>query len=307
MVDGRHLRHFLAIVETGSFHKAAQRVHLSQPALTKSIHRMEALLGEKLFDRGKTVEMTPFGRLMQRQAVRVLGGLDDMEREAQLFRGVERGELTIGVGPYMAHSIAGPAIVRLLAKRPKLRVAVHVDDFNHFSTMLRQRKIDLFVADLTHARTDREMEIIPVPREEVFWYVRPGHPLTEHKTVSMTQLFAFPFVGPSLPPWAVGWFDKNLPPEMKPLRVTLTCNNYATLNEIVRHSDCFTGLPRSAIVEDLRGGKFVRLNVKARKMFGNAGVVWLKGRTPSPAATALVAELREQIARLTEMAEELAA
>ena len=75
----------------------------------------------------------------------------------------------------------------------------------------------------------------------------------------------------------------------------------------MRHSDYFSALPRSAIVEDLREEKFTPVRVKAPKLFANAGVVWLKGRTPSPAATALVAELRQEIARLARLGEELQA
>lgn len=242
---------------------------------------------------------------MQDQAPRVLAGLDDLEREAELFRGVERGELKIGVGPYMAHSIVGPALGRLLAKHPKLRLTVQVDDFTRFPALLRQRAIDLFVADVTLLASDPDLEILPVPREEILWVVRSGHPLAARGVLSLGQLFTYPFVAPAVPPWALAWFDEHLPPSAKPLRVTLSCSNYTTLKDIVRHSDCFTGLPRSAIVEDLRERKFTLLRVKGRKLVANAGVVWLKGRTPSPAATALVAELREQITRLARLADEL--
>src|SRR5512135_1186590 len=116
MIETRHLQHFAAVAEAGSFRKAARKLCLSQPALTKSIQRLEELLGEKLFDRGRTVEMTPFGQLMQQQSGRVLAGLGDLAREAELFRGLEKGELRVGVGPFMAHSIVGPAVGRLLAK-----------------------------------------------------------------------------------------------------------------------------------------------------------------------------------------------
>jgi DNA-binding transcriptional LysR family regulator len=307
MIDTRHLQHFLAVAEDASFRQAARAMHLSQPALTKSIQRMESLLGEKLFDRGQPVELTPFGRLMREQAQGVLAGLKDLEREAELFRGVERGELRIGVGPYIAHSIVGPALGRLLAKHPKLRLTVLVEDFTRFPALLRERAIDLFVADVTLVKSDPKMEILPAPREEVLWFVRPGHPLAGRQPWSLGKLFNYPFVAPVLPPWALAWFDEHLPASAKPLRVTLTCSNYTTLKDIVRHSDCFAGLPRSAIIEDLREGKLTQVRVKGRKLFANAGVVWLKGRTPSPAATALVAELRKEIARLIRLGGEFQA
>ena len=304
MIDTRHLRHFLAVVETGSFRQAARNMHLSQPALTKSIQRMEQVLGEKVFDRDRPVELTPFGRLLEEQARRALAGLDDLLREADLFRGLERGELKVGVGPYMAHSIIGPAMGRLLMKHPGLSVTVQVDNFGRFPALLRQRAIDLFVADVTLLKDEKDLEIVPVPREEVVWFVRPGHPLGERKAVSACELFAFPFVAPVLPPWATAWFEEHLPASVKPLRVALTCSNYSTLKDIVRCSDCFTGLPLSAIVEDLQAGRFSRVHVKGRKLYANAGAVWLKHRTPSPAAKACVAEIREQLDQMARLSVE---
>ena len=70
MIDTRHLQHFLAVAEAASFRKAARKLYLSQPALTKSIKRLEESLGEKLFDRERGVELTPFGRLMHEHSRR---------------------------------------------------------------------------------------------------------------------------------------------------------------------------------------------------------------------------------------------
>lgn len=302
MIDTRHLRHFLAVTETGSFRQAARKVNLSQPALTKSIQRMEHLLGEKLFDRGARTELTPLGQLVREQAEQALAGLDNLEREAELFRGVERGELKIGVGPYMAESIVGPALGRLLARHPKLRITVHVDDFRHFPPLLRQRAIDLFVADVTGVESDADLDIIPVPAEEVVWFTRPSHPLAAREAVALDELFAFPFVAPTLPTWTSAWFEEHLPAALKPVQPAVTCNNYSTLKDIVRHSDCFSGVGFSAIVEDLRDGRFRRLPVTGAVTRSNPGVVLLKGRTASPAAKALVAELRHHLDRLARWA-----
>ena len=111
----------------------------------------------------------------------------------------------------MAHSIVGPAVGRLLAKHPGLHLVLQVDDFNRFPALLRQRAIDLFVADITLARADPDLEIVVAPREEILWIVRAGHPLENRGVLSLNQLFAYPLVSPAMPSWALAWFEEHLP------------------------------------------------------------------------------------------------
>ena len=99
MVTVKQLRHLTAIAEQGNMHKAAQALHLTQPALTRSLNTLESLLDVKLFDRHSGgMQATPFCLEIIEQCQQVLLDVEDIQRAARIYQNVEAGELSIGVG-----------------------------------------------------------------------------------------------------------------------------------------------------------------------------------------------------------------
>lgn len=301
-IEIRHVRHFLAVAETGSFQKAAKAVHLSQPAITKSIQRMEQWYGYKLFDRGAKLELTDFGRLLLEQGRKTLLNFNDLQHEADLFRNLSIGELTIGAGPLMAESIVGPAVGRLLTRYPQLRITVHVDNFAQFPERLRHRELDFFIADVTAIKSDVAFEIAAVPPQEGVWFCRPGHPLAGRRSVSLEEMFSYPLVLPKQPTWLAAWFVENYPAQAKgrggQFHPALTCSHFSTLKAVVQTSDAISGAIPAALANDFREGRFVPLLLDAPKLYSNPGIVSLKGRSLSPATLALIAEIEQLVAEL---------
>jgi DNA-binding transcriptional LysR family regulator len=301
-IDTGHLRHFVAVAETGSFHKAAQLCHLTQPAITKSIQRMESWLGYALFDRGAHLELTAFGRLLLEQARKALLQFDDLQHEAELFRNLAIGELTIGAGPLMAESIVGPAAGRLVTRHPNLRVTIHVDNFNQFPDRLRRRELDLFIADITLIEGDPDFDIIEVQPQEGVWFCRPGHPLAGQRSVSLEEFFRYPIILPMLTPWAKEWLVKHHPGgngKAGEFRPALVCSHFSTLKAAVRNSDCLSGAIPAALADEFAEGRFVPIDLEAPKLYSKPGIVSLKGRSFSPTALALMAEMKEQLSGLS--------
>ena len=103
------LRHLLALADSGSFSRAAEAVHLTQPALSRSIQTLEDELGQPLFDRlGRHSELTPFGRAM---AVRARQVLDDADALRDHGRRIARGEAPARNYPGMDEGLRGLAFV----------------------------------------------------------------------------------------------------------------------------------------------------------------------------------------------------
>src|SRR5688572_3654812 len=93
------LRHFLEIARAGTFTAASRRVHLSQPALTASIHRLEADLGATLFDRGPAgAALTAAGRALVPWAEAALAAVARGRRAVREIEDIEAGEVRIGAG-----------------------------------------------------------------------------------------------------------------------------------------------------------------------------------------------------------------
>jgi DNA-binding transcriptional LysR family regulator len=110
-LDPAHLRSFLAIVRYGGYHRAAEALHLTQPAVSRHIRRLEQQLGEELFARrGRGVELTPYGERAAAELVGVLGAHD--RALAQLQRGADHaGPFVLGV----IENVVDPMLPELLA------------------------------------------------------------------------------------------------------------------------------------------------------------------------------------------------
>jgi LysR family transcriptional regulator, benzoate and cis,cis-muconate-responsive activator of ben and cat genes len=97
MLDSRLLRYFVAVADEGNFNRAAQRLHIAQPPLSRAIHQLEAQVGAQLFDReSRPVRLTTVGSLVYPQAVQILARMDDMETMARTAAKSERRRLVIG-------------------------------------------------------------------------------------------------------------------------------------------------------------------------------------------------------------------
>jgi DNA-binding transcriptional LysR family regulator len=303
MPDIRDLRHLIAVAEHGHFGRASRAERLSQPALTKSIQRLEQVLGAKLLDRSRAgVRPTAVGQVVIERAKVVVSGIAELRREVDLLAGREIGDLKVGVGPAMAESFVALAIARLVEKHPRTKMVVRVDRWEQLFEWLTAEQIDLFIADVTLTRRDRRVQIVPMPAEPIVWFCRRQHPLASARSVTRKQMMQFPLVTPRMPDWACRWFADVAAPkqEFDPNQrfSAVECENYPMLKRMVLAGDCISAALRSTIAEEVLQGQLVVLTVKAPKLRTNAGIVYLRDRTLSPLAEALIDELKHAAAEV---------
>lgn len=125
----RHLESFVSIADLGSFTKAAEHLHLSQPALSRQIAGLEQALGSVLFDRRPRLVLTPQGRDLVRRARAVLDAVAELERRGAEIGGEDVGELRVGVVHSLTVSIV-PAVLREWSTAyPK--VELRLEEFSH--------------------------------------------------------------------------------------------------------------------------------------------------------------------------------
>lgn len=294
MIDLRHLRHALALAEHGHYARAADACHITQPALTRSIQSLEAALGVTLFDRRRGgVEATDLGRLLLQHA----SGLDtasrELEREVQLARGLEIGELVVGVGPYGGAALVGPVIARLNQQHPKLRIRVLVAPWTELPARARAREVDVVVADLSEIATQDDFESRPLSVHRLFVVCRAGHPLVASPVRSAQDVFRFPMAGPQLP---VAAYERLCALAPQPMRaamrkqgaLTIQCDSSAVLKAVVMGSDAVSMMSSFMLDVELAAGLVVilpDLDLGIRARFGAA---WIAGRTVSSATLAFL-------------------
>src|SRR5436190_20396841 len=124
-MDIRHLRGMLAVMEEGSLGKAAQRLNISQPALSKSIQRLEEHLGVRLFER-ETRGMKPtfYADSLRGYAKAACVGMAEAESQIAALRNGTEGIITVAGPPLIVTELLPPMLVRLSRERPKLRIRV---------------------------------------------------------------------------------------------------------------------------------------------------------------------------------------
>lgn len=109
MIETRLLHQVVILAETRGYAKAAKMLHLSQPALSRSIQQLESRIGQRLFDRSRQqIQLTEAGLLFVNRARGLLARGDDLEREVRLLNESRGGQLNMGAGPYPAELILKP-------------------------------------------------------------------------------------------------------------------------------------------------------------------------------------------------------
>jgi DNA-binding transcriptional LysR family regulator len=305
-MDLRHLRHALALAKARNFQRAADALHISQSALSRSIQTLEQALGAQLFDRGKKdVEPTELGRLLLEHAAHVDGAARDLRREFAMAQGLESGELIVGTGPYGGAALAAGAVARLNRRHPKLRVKLIVAPWDELPDRLRSRDIDLMVADLRSIRAVEDFETLDLARHPARVVCRAGHPLTRLAAPTIGDLLRYPIAGPSMADEDVDAVLRLFPPaERRRLRqkgiLTVVCDSAPVLATVVQQSDCLALLYLFLVEDDLRAGRIRALPDIEMKPGPSLGMARLRNRTLSRPAAAFLEALREYDRELAE-------
>lgn len=280
------LRHILAIDRTRSFSRAAEDLHVTQPALSRSIAAFEARYGLRLFDRDRSgVAPTALGRLVIAEAERVLGAARDLDHNLRLYARGEGGELAVGMGPLLAMLL--PAIgTRMMAAAPGLHLRASVRTPDNLVRELLDDRIELICGNSWAIREVADLEIERVASVSLGFLVRAGHPLVG-ATVTLAELGHYPqasAAGASVP-----W--------LAPGSGSFICDNYHVLRELVLESDCLWLASPMVLEADIAEGRLVALDVADfRGVESEVEVVRRRGRTLSPAARTLIGLVVELLA-----------
>jgi len=287
----QQLRQVIALAEHGSFVRAAAALHISQPALSRSIQNLEQQFGSELFQRSSTgVVPTDLGRLYIERARDLVRLADELDRDAVTHGTLRAGRVSVGGGPYPAESFLGPAAVRFVEQYPRVSVQLYAHDWDELLRHLRSRELDFFVAESSTLQREPDLELMPMPSaHSVYFAARASHPLARRDVVTAADAFAFPFATPGrIPP-------RILDPMLAAHRAaaqrgraplpfpSIQCNGLAPIKRILATSDAVTGTILSCIATELETGQFVLLGTEPW-LHLHYGIVSLKGRPWTQAA-----------------------
>lgn len=291
MIEIRQIRHFVAVAEQGSFAKAAETVALTQPALTKSIQKLEDQLELKLFDRTtRKLSLSVYGAAMLPRAQRVLSELGGLERHLRSMKDLATGELYVGVGPFAAETVMGPALGRFAATYPDLTVHIVQDNWEALHERLRNGAVDLFIADRGDLERFNDLAWVALDQSPVSLFCRPAHPMLAEPQLSLARLFEQRLVAPMTTPYFAERLAEAAGGEPLGQSSSIETESLTLCRQIVRESDLIGLAPDPAIADDLAAGRLARLPLDL-PFTTNYGIVHLKHRELAPGVTALVETL----------------
>ena len=299
-IDLRLIRYAAALAEQGSFTRAADALDIAQPTLSRGIRDLEAEVGLPLFTRRQHgVEPTDFGYLFLQQAATVSAQVSLLEREVALAKGLHKGELAVGFGPYAAELLLPHALPRFVSAHPDVRVRIQVDSLEVLGRALRQRELDLVVGESTILEDDESIDIFEsLAPIKAYLFVRAGHPLTASlaSPVSLRHALSYPLIQVSrLPPRALKPFLEALgdssPSGLSRPIPAIDCPTVPIAIDVVTGSDAMVLASLGMMKRELTRGHVVPF-FRASWMQSSWAFMKLRHRVPSPAATAFLAALR---------------
>jgi len=300
MIEVRLLRNAIALANHRSFARAALELNISQPTLSRNIQMLEQIVGAKLFDRlPRTTIATPVGEELLRHAHAVMAATRGLEDGVRQFIGLESGSLSVGAGIAVAGGILGPGLVRFHASYPEVELRSLVDDWRRLPAHLRQGEVELFVGETSECCDDDDLEVVPYPSHQIYFFCRAGHPLLAREACEITDVLAWQIVLPELPGRMLQCIQTEIGatgvttsavPEMK----TIISNDLAVNRLLVARSDAIGMATFGMLEEPLRRGEFVMLPIRLGAFTSNYGVVSRRGVSLSPMAQAFTAILREE-------------
>ena len=191
-MDTRQLAAFCEVVDRKSFSQAAERLGVTQPAVSLQIRSLEKRLGMKLLDRsGRRVEPTEAGQRLYRAAQRMLVLERQLLEELAADDGALRGELALGASTGPGGTVVPVLLGEFQREHPELSVALSISDTNRIIEQVAERELELGIVGA--APRHRGVVFEPFFRDEVILAVPPGHPFAG-KQVALDDLRSEPLI-----------------------------------------------------------------------------------------------------------------
>jgi DNA-binding transcriptional LysR family regulator len=296
-MDTRQLAAFCAVVERRSFSQAAERLGVTQPAVSLQIRSLEQRLGTRLLDRsGRRVEPTEAGLRLYRGAQRLLA------LEEQLVDEVTAGEAGALTGTLQLGASTGPGgivLAQLLcqfqAVNPELHVALSVFDTQTVVDLVADRELELGVVGA--ARRHRGVVFEPFFRDQVILACPPGHRFAG-KTIELDDLRADTLIVMQEGAGVRQMIDDELRSAGKRLRdldVKLELGLQESVANAVRAGYGVTFISRTSVESDLEAGTLAEARVQGLDLEREIFLVRATGRSETRAAHAFVDFARERL------------
>ncbi|WP_163559166.1 LysR family transcriptional regulator [Halomonas sp. NO4] len=285
-MDTQSLQAFLAVADSGSFSRAADQLHLTQPAVSKRIAVLESQIDARLFDRiGRTVSLTEAGRVLLPRARQILVMVDDSRRALTNLSGDVGGSLTLATSHHVGLHRLPPLLKAYTREHPEVRLDLHFLDSEQAYQGVLDGELEIAVVTLA-PHPDPQLEVVPVWIDRLCFVCAHDHPLAQRGPLALHELCDFDAVLPGPLTFTRTLIESRFAAAGLTLPVALSTNYLETLKMMTT-----IGLGWSLLPAGLVAGELHELRVEHPPIHRPLGYLVHKGRTLSNAARAMLEQL----------------
>lgn len=292
-MEMQQLRHLLAAVKHGNIGRAAQECNITQPALSRSIKKLEQSLGVELLDRGpKGVRLTIFGETVAEYATVILQEAQRAVDEVNAIRGINKGKVSLGITANFTTYLVPDAVERICTSQPGLNVVVTSGFYDDLIAGLRRAQLDLVFGMMAPDYDEPDMTFEPLMVSRSLVHARSDHPLAKKKAVTLDDLVQYGWIMPDQRA-VVRFFKSFFTNNGLPLpRQVVKSNSIAFLRHTLLSTGLLSFLPEQLVRDDVAAGSIVKVRIKDFKVEAPVGLIRRTRGSRPPAVEAVTGVFR---------------
>jgi DNA-binding transcriptional LysR family regulator len=289
----RDLDVLTAVIDTGSMGKAAIRLNISQPAVSKAIVELEAALGVQLVDRNRRgIVPTPYGLALRQRSVAIFNDLRQGVQDIDFLSDPTRGEIRVGTTEPLAVALAAPIIDKLSRKYPRIFFQLSAEDTGNLYADVAERKIEFAICRMI-GRLPEELAAEVLFHDSLAIMAAADNPLARRRKLTLADL--------ANEPWILYPFDSSFGSVIaaafranghEPPRATVTSLSFNAQSELMATGRFLTVLPGFMQHSAGRNPQLKALPVTLSSSRLPIGLITLKNRTLTPLAQQFISHVR---------------
>jgi DNA-binding transcriptional LysR family regulator len=286
----------MAVIDSRSMGKAAKRLNISQPAISKAIAELEDALGVQLVDRSRRgIQPTPYGLALQKRGVWIFNDLRQGVQDIDFLNDPTRGEIRIGATQPVVTAIAAPVIDSLSRKYPQMNFHIVAGDASTLYSDVANRSIEVAICRMI-GRLPDEVEAEVLFRDSVAIMTAASNPLTRRRNLSLSDLLQEPWL---LFPYESFFgsmiaeiFRKN---GVDPPRLTVSTLSVHAQNEFLATGRFLTVLPSFVLKIPGRHPPLKAVPVALPNPTAPIGLITPRNRTITPVVQMFIESVRKRV------------
>ena len=290
------LRTFLAAARHMSFSRAAEELHLTQPAVSAQIVALENAVKSKLFDRsGRRLALTDAGKLALGAAEDILRRIDQFEGELADLMTPGAGSLKIGASHVVGIYLLPAILAEFRTRYPGADLVVRVDTRHKVVEMVLRGELDLAVIGEGAPESDERLATKAIARDRLVLIAQPQHPLAEAGVVTAEELAELPFVAPAPDSASAETLFQQLRAEGIVLKPVIEMGNVGAVKHAVESGLGVSIISQLAVERELQSGSLVTLTIAGVPLERDLLLCWHQERRFSDLATNFIRFLQKQL------------